>query len=742
MQPNMPYVILLMLVAATSAGLALYAWRYRAASSVIRPFTVLMLAVTEWAFTYGVELASTTLEAKIFWAKMHWFGVVVIPVAWWVFVQNYIGSNRWVARRHVILLAFLPVITLVFVWTNELHHLVWRTMEFNTTDGPFPTLDVSYGFWFVISAAYFYSLILFSNARLIQSFIRSPHLYRGQIMALLVGAFFPFAADLVHSTGLNHPFPYMDITPVAFALTGLMLAWAIFRYRLFDVVPVARESLFESMAEGVLVLDTQNRVVDINAAALKLIGHPESNVIGLPAVDLLVDWAKLAERFTDVQEAKTEITQLIGNEVRYYALSISPLRNRQELFTGRLIVLRDITKRKQAEAELENYRQHLEELVKERTKELQESQQRYQALFESANDAIFILSLNGDQLDANQRAANMLGYTHEALLDLSFGEIISPDEYQKVEKGIDLLLSEKSTPIYELQFRRKDSLSIPVEINMLLVRDHQGQPLHIQCIVRDITERKQAEVQLKAAYERLQTLDRLKDDFIDSVSHELRSPITSLKLYHRLLDLHPDSEKKAAYIGILCHETGRLEQIIEGILSVSQLMRKLKQLTMTKIDFNSLFEQFIVKQSIRALAREKQLELTLTMDPELPFVMGNQTLLERVFGALLSNALSYTPAGGKINVSTAVEKIADQQLVVFSVADSGWGIQSDELDHVFERFFRGTAALESGVPGAGLGLFISREIIKQHGGGIDIISQGLLGQGVTVRAWLPVLISK
>ncbi len=94
MQPNIPYVILLIFVAATSVGLALYSWQYRTVSNVILPFMVLMLAVAEWALTYGVELASTTLEAKIFWAQRYWFGVVVIPVAWWVLVQNYIDSSK------------------------------------------------------------------------------------------------------------------------------------------------------------------------------------------------------------------------------------------------------------------------------------------------------------------------------------------------------------------------------------------------------------------------------------------------------------------------------------------------------------------------------------------------------------------------------------------------------------------------------------------------------------------------
>ena len=618
MQPNLPYVILLVVVAATTVGLAIYAWRYRAASNVIRPFMVLMFAVSQWAFTYGIELANTTHDAKLFWAKMHWFGVVVIPVAWWAFVCNYVGYDKWVTKRNVVLLSILPIISLVVVWTNDMHHFLWRTTALNTSSGPFPIMEVSYGFWFVISAAYFYLLILFSNALLIRSFIRSPNLYRGQIAILLIGTFIPLAADLVHSLGLNHPFPYMDIAPVAFGISGLMLAWAIFRYRLLDIVPVARDFLFESMAEGVLVLDMQNRVVDINIAALKLINMPASNVIGTPIVGLLGDWSNLAEQFINVLHTQTEISQTVNGSLRYYNLSISPLQNRQGLHTGRLIILREITKRKQNEAELENYRLHLEELVEERTNKLQESQQRYQAL-----------------------------------------------------------------------------------------------------------------------YERLESLDRLKDDFIDSVSHELRTPLTNLKLYHRLLDLNPDAEKRLTYTSVLSRETNKLEQIIEGILSVSQLMQELKNFAMAEIDLNNLIDQFVVNRSVLAQAHEKNLDFKLDIAPERPLIIGNQILLEKVVDALIKNAMDYTPAGGQIELCTTIERGKSQPLICLYIADSGLGLQPDELGHVFDRFYRGASALASGVSGSGLGLFTSKEIIERHGGGIDIFGKGLLGKGVTIRVWLP-----
>jgi PAS domain S-box-containing protein len=150
----------------------------------------------------------------------------------------------------------------------------------------------------------------------------------------------------------SSPFPHLDLTPFAFTLTGLAMTWGLFRFRLLDIVPVARDAVIESMSDGVIVLDAQNRIVDLNPAAQSILGCTASDAIGQPARQILSERPDLVERYRDVTEAHAEVSVGEGAARRTFDLRISPVRGGRGRLTGRLIVLRDVTERKRAEEEL------------------------------------------------------------------------------------------------------------------------------------------------------------------------------------------------------------------------------------------------------------------------------------------------------------------------------------------------------------------------------------------------------
>jgi PAS domain S-box-containing protein len=155
----------------------------------------------------------------------------------------------------------------------------------------------------------------------------------------------------------------LDLTPFAFTVAGLAVAWALFRYRLLDVMPVARRAVVDGMSDGVIVLDVQGRVLDLNPVAQQIVGARVSDVLGRPVAEVFADYSELVERYCDVTEARTEVALGEGEAQRHYDLSISSLHDRYGRPTGRLIVLRDITERQQAEAALMAQKQLLENLV-------------------------------------------------------------------------------------------------------------------------------------------------------------------------------------------------------------------------------------------------------------------------------------------------------------------------------------------------------------------------------------------
>ncbi|NTU79285.1 MAG: response regulator [Chloroflexales bacterium] len=342
----MYYLILIAIAAVICALLAGLAWRHGMVRGTTA-FTALMLAVAVWCIAYALELASPDLPSKILWSKLEYLGIVMVPVAWIAFALEYTGRDRWLTQPAVILLGAIPLVTLALVWTNELHGLIWAHIEL--VPGPsFIGWHASYGPAFWLFTAYAYLLLFIGTILLLWSLTQTSDLYRGQALAASLGAVIPWVSNILYNFHLN-PLPGIELTPLAFTLTGLSLAWAFLRWRLFDIAPVAHNKIFESMTDAVFVLDDRERVVDLNRAACALLQRAPREAIGRGIAELAPEQADLIARYHDSEEAEAEITLAPGGNT--YHLQIAPLR-RQGRTWGSLIVLRDITRLKCAEHEL------------------------------------------------------------------------------------------------------------------------------------------------------------------------------------------------------------------------------------------------------------------------------------------------------------------------------------------------------------------------------------------------------
>lgn len=240
--------------------------------------------------------------------------------------------------------------------------------------------------------------------------------------------------------------------------------------------------------------------------------------------------------------------------------------------------------------------------------------------------------------------------------------------------------------------------------------------------------------ELQQANERLLALSQIKDDFIANVSHELRTPISSLKLYLKLIALNPD--KTQPYLETLDRETQRLEHLVENLLYLSRLDQNRLKYKPSRIDLNRLVQTFVSDRV--ELAAQRGLDLTFTSADDLPDVEADPALVSQALGILITNGLNYTPAGGAVRVSTVGRRQQGRDWVGIQVRDTGPGILPTEQDRLFERFFRGEAALMTGTAGTGLGLAIAREIIEMHGGTVDVDASAPAGEGAAFVIWLPV----
>jgi PAS domain S-box-containing protein len=346
-----PYIWPLLIAIVASITIMVAVWPRRPGLGVM-PFMVLMVAVTLWCLGNILEFLMVDLSPKFFFIRLNYISITIVPAAWLVFVLEYTGRERWVTRRNLYLLAIQPILVQLLVWTDSYHHLFWSSHQL-TTSGSYWVSEVTYGPAFWAHGAYSYLLILAGTVLLIQAFFRAPELYRGQMNWLLAGTFTPWIGNMMYLSGVN-PLPNVDLTPLAFSITGLAMGWSLYRYRLLDIVPVARNVVIEGMSDAVIVLDVQGRVVDTNPATIQLLNlTTNSELIGRQLTDAVPQYESVIAQFREAEEARTEIS--IGDDStnkRYFDLRISPLRRQGEKLTGRLVMLHEITQRKQTEEQI------------------------------------------------------------------------------------------------------------------------------------------------------------------------------------------------------------------------------------------------------------------------------------------------------------------------------------------------------------------------------------------------------
>jgi PAS domain S-box-containing protein len=344
-----PFALLPFIPPLILAALIPYIWRHRQTPGA-RSLVVLFLALIEWGLAYALEvLPGVDLSTKFFCVSVKYIGIAAVPVAWLAFALEYSSRQKWLTRRNIVLLSCIPAITVILALTN--FGELMRQPVTLVQAGPFMALDFSFGLWFWVHAAYSYILILLGTIFIFQMYRRSTGLYRRQAFALLLAAIVPWISNALFIFGIS-PIPYLDLTSFAFTVTALVWLWALFRFRLLDVAPVARDAVFDSMTDVVLVLDLGNRMVDLNPAAQKVIGLTAAEAIGQPVERILANWSDLVERYRNLAEVREEIAIAAqdGTGQRYFDLRITPIADRQDHLIGRLIVLRDITEGRLVEA--------------------------------------------------------------------------------------------------------------------------------------------------------------------------------------------------------------------------------------------------------------------------------------------------------------------------------------------------------------------------------------------------------
>lgn len=244
----------------------------------VQAFGLMMLSNAIWSLGYGLELASPVLNQAKFFINIEYIGITTLPLYWVLFCLKIAGKEKW--NRHPFIISVLIGVTVtvtLLVWTNSHHHLHYKNYYMDQT-GEFPMVYIVPGISYKLFTVYFYLLLGFGSYLLISTFRKADPIYKSQNYSIVIAAIIPWITNMTYVFGFR-PLGNLDLTPFSFAATIFFIAIAIYRFKLFDVLPIAREKVLDLIQDGFLVVDKKNRVIDYNNAFRKYLKNPNSKKI-------------------------------------------------------------------------------------------------------------------------------------------------------------------------------------------------------------------------------------------------------------------------------------------------------------------------------------------------------------------------------------------------------------------------------------------------------------------------------
>jgi len=388
--------------------LAIYSWRKRMRPGAL-PFAIGSLLAGLWVTGSVFRYASVEVDMQIFWYKFESLWQLSSITAITCFILEYTWPGRWLTRRNLILLSVIPLLDILLILTNEFHHLGWQSLVNNGI--LIPQLGTLGWFTFAYGAA----LSIPNIITLVWLFLRSPA-HRWPAIIILIGqvtvrvVYLLGAADLLHSE--------LPLDTISIGFVFLLYAIVLFGFRIFDPVSVAQQTAIQQLYTGILVLDSQERVIGVNPAAERILGMTARQLRNQSIKDLISKYSNHALPAPDGTETELNITN--GRVLRHYTLSMTELKDFRQLQIGHLLMLRDVTEQKQAQAKVVEQQQAMAMLhERERlARELHDSTGQVLNYVSLQSQAIRKWMHEGETNTAEAQLTRMVKVVQEAQTDL------------------------------------------------------------------------------------------------------------------------------------------------------------------------------------------------------------------------------------------------------------------------------------------------------------------------------------
>ncbi|MBN8581101.1 MAG: PAS domain S-box protein [Anaerolineae bacterium] len=487
------------------------------------------------------------------------------------------------------------------------------------------------------------------------------------------------------------------------------------------------QDLYENAPTGYHSVNPEGKFVMVNQTELNWLGYTREEMLGHTAIDFITEATRgvFRENFPLliqrgwVKDVEFEFVRKDGSALPV-SLNATSIYDEAGNFIMTRSTVFDNTERKVAE------------------NTLRESEATYRALFENSNDGIFLMSSTGEELRANQRALDMVGYTLEEYLTLGHVNqnpfALETEQRKDADDKLAALLRGETVPLYERIFTAKDGHKVPVEVNLSPVRDANGTIIMVQSVVRDIAERKAAEAALRNINKELQRALLVKDEFLANMSHELRTPLNGILGFSEILltgEFGSLNEKQYKYISTIESSGKHLLGLINDLLDLAKIEADKLDITLENVVISELCQASLM--FVKQIALNKNIQLSFEQDMTYPYVVGDQRRLKQILVNLLSNAVKFTPEHGKVTLRVTADSAKD--CLGFAVEDTGIGVSQTDLLRLFKPFTQVDSSLARQHEGTGLGLALVQKLAELHGGGVSVQSE--VGRGSTFTVCIP-----
>ncbi|MDP1903990.1 MAG: response regulator [Pseudomonadota bacterium] len=499
------------------------------------------------------------------------------------------------------------------------------------------------------------------------------------------------------------------------------------------------DDIVATMADWVWEVDAQGRYCEVSGQVEAVIGYRPEELLGRTPFELMSpeEAARVGALFADTVARKAPFSELehenLGKDGRrrYISSSGVPILDAHGALLGYRGTDRDITERKQSEAELEHHQQHLQELVAERTAALEATQQR-QRETEYAMDQVGILTEwadaeTGALLHVNERCREMLGYSYEEMLALRVPDIdpnIPANDFYAATAPFRVPGGSRFDSLH----RCRDGRLIPVEVSLHYTPDTADTAAHFVAFVTDISERKAAEQTLREAKLAAEASNQAKSSFLANMSHEIRTPMNAIMGMTELCLTSELSARQSDYLGKIRSASQSLLHIINDILDYSKIEAGKLNMEAVPFELESVLENLTTLLARRA--EEQGIELAYEITPDIrELLIGDPMRLGQVLTNLLGNALKFSAGGNVIVGIDVLTRDANGVELHFSISDEGIGLSPEQQKLLFTAFTQADASTTRRYGGTGLGLAISKRLVEMMQGRIWVESE--YGHGST-----------